>query len=79
MWLIKETFIMSITSLIGWKVLPVKRIAADKKIFPAAILLRFACEYHTVSWFSAQRSVTISTLPLSMNPLTVAYAGHFKQ
>ena len=53
--------------------------SSRQKIFPAAIPLRFGCEYHTVSCFSAQRSVTISILPLSTDLLIVAYAGHFKQ
>ena len=69
----------SLSSLIRWKVLPVKRIAADKEIFPAAIPRRFGYEYHTISWFSAQSSATISILPKGTDLLIVAYAGHFKQ
>ena len=69
----------SISFLIRWKVLPMKRNTADKKVLPAAILLRFSVEYNTASWFSRQRSVTIRMLPLNTDPLIAAYAGHFKQ
>ena len=69
----------SISFLIRWKVLPMKRNSADKKVLPAAILLRFSLAYNTALWFSRQRSVTICTLPLNTDPLIAAYAGHFKQ
>ena len=48
-------------------------------IFPATIPFRFGFEYYTVSWFSEQRSVTISILPLNTDPLIVAYDGRFEQ
>ena len=65
----KKTFLISISSLISWKVLPVEIIVTDKKLISGAISLWFGCEYRTLSWFSAQRSVKISILPLSIDLL----------